>query len=256
MAKKAVNRDAPGPKKKVKTVKKAKKAKKTEVVPKKAKASSSGRGGGSVESEARSASAAKPKKTVKKAAKPLKAQRPKTPLSKGELAEFRRMLLEKRRSLIGDMDGMTNEALRRNVSGRSGDLSSIPTHKADIGTDNYEQEFTLGLLESEQAMLAEIEEALARINNGTYGICFGTGKPIGKPRLRARPWAKYCIEYARLIEKGLVRPQLDDDEELFADTDGGKLKADDEDEIGEEEESDTESEDDLGGEDEDSKGGA
>ena len=83
----------------------------------------------------------------------------------------------------------------------------MPTHPADIGTDNYEQEFSLGLLESERALLAEIDEALERIDKGTYGVCLGTGEPIGKPRLHARPWAKYCIEYARLIEKGLARPR-------------------------------------------------
>jgi hypothetical protein len=56
-------------------------------------------------------------------------------------------------------------------------------------------------------MLREINEALERIDAGTFGICLGTGQAIGKARLMARPWAKYCIEYARLIEKGLVRAE-------------------------------------------------
>ena len=80
----------------------------------------------------------------------------------------------------------------------------MPTHPADIGTDNYEQEFTLGLLESERSLLLEIEEALERIDKGIFGICLGTGQPIRLARLRARPWAKYSIEYARQIEQGLV----------------------------------------------------
>jgi RNA polymerase-binding transcription factor DksA len=82
----------------------------------------------------------------------------------------------------------------------------MPTHPADIGTDNFEQEFTLGLLESERQLLKEIDEALERIKNNTFGICLGTGKFIGKARLEARPWAKYCIDYAKQMEKGLVRP--------------------------------------------------
>jgi DnaK suppressor protein len=128
----------------------------------------------------------------------------KCPLSKAELDEFRKMLIDKRRALLGDMTGMEAETFRTNRQERSGDLSNIPIHPADVGTDNFEQEFTLGLLESERTLLREIDEALDRIEQGTYGVCLGTGEAIDKARLRARPWAKYCIAYARLIEKGLV----------------------------------------------------
>ncbi len=131
----------------------------------------------------------------------------KCPLSAAELRQFRQMLLEKRRDIVGDMHGMQAEALRVNRQDGTGDLSSLPTHPGDIGTDNYEQEFTLGLLESERTLLTEIDEAIRRIDEKTYGVCLGTGEPIGKARLTARPWAKYGIEYARLIEKGLVNPE-------------------------------------------------
>ncbi|MFB3894003.1 MAG: TraR/DksA family transcriptional regulator [Phycisphaerae bacterium] len=130
----------------------------------------------------------------------------KSPYSKAELEEFRQMLLEKRKSIVGDMNGMENEALRTSRQDAGGDLSLMPDHPANIATDNFEQEFTLGLLESERTLLTEINEALERIDAGTFGICLGTGQAIGKARLKARPWAKYCIEYARLIEKGHVRP--------------------------------------------------
>lgn len=133
------------------------------------------------------------------------AKKYKNPLSKKELEEFRQILLEKRRDLIGDLNGIESETLK-NRQGGSGELSNMPTHLADLGSDNFEQEFTLGLLESERVMLREINEALERIADGTYGMCLGTGKSIPKPRLRARPWSKYCIEYARMLEKGLVRP--------------------------------------------------
>lgn len=131
----------------------------------------------------------------------------KSPMSKAELTEFRQLLVDKRRAIIGDMSGIEAEALRNSRQDGAGDLSNMPTHPADIGTDNFEQEFTLGLLESERTLLAEINSALERIDNGTYGVCLGTGQPIGSARLRARPWAKYCIEYARMLEKGLVQPQ-------------------------------------------------
>jgi DnaK suppressor protein len=74
-----------------------------------------------------------------------------------------------------------------------------------MGTDNYEQEFTLGLVEKERGLLRELNRALAKIQDGTYGICEGTGKPITQPRLEAQPWARFSIEYARMMERGLVR---------------------------------------------------
>lgn len=127
-----------------------------------------------------------------------------TNLSAAELAEFREMLTEKRRELIGDVNHLQNEAMRQGSSGESSGSSSMPIHMADIGTDTWEQELTLGLIENERGMLREIEDALHRIEEKTYGICMATNKPISKSRLRAKPWAKYCIEYARKRELGLV----------------------------------------------------
>jgi RNA polymerase-binding protein DksA len=119
-----------------------------------------------------------------------------------ELEHYRELLLDKRRELVGDMSQMEREALR-SASGTN--LSNLPMHMADMGTDNYEQEFTLGLVEKERILLREINQALAKIQDGTYGICEGTGKPISKPRLEAQPWARHSIEYARQRERGFVR---------------------------------------------------
>jgi DnaK suppressor protein len=132
-----------------------------------------------------------------------KAPAAKSPLTKSELKEFHAALIAKRRELVGDMAGIENEALGADRQESKGDISD---HPADAGTDNFEQEFSLGLLESERTLLTEIDEALRRIEEGTYGICVGTGMVIGKARLMARPWSKYGIEYARMVEKGLVRP--------------------------------------------------
>jgi len=158
------------------------------------------------------ASAVKSSPTTTAGSPPKKAVKVKSGLRKNDLEKFRQMLLEKRRGLLGDMSGIEAETIGNGRKEGASELSNMPTHPADLGTDNYEHEFSLGLLESERAMLAEIDEALGRIGEGTYGICLGTGKPIGKARLNARPWAKYCIEYARLIEKGLVRPGQEDQE--------------------------------------------
>lgn len=122
-------------------------------------------------------------------------------LSTRELDGFRELLLQKRRELVGDMYSMEREALQR--SGEN--LSNLPIHMADMGTDNYEQEFTLGLMEKDRNLLREINSALMKIQNGTYGICEGTGKVISKARLEVQPWAKYSIEHARKLENRGVR---------------------------------------------------
>jgi RNA polymerase-binding transcription factor DksA len=101
------------------------------------------------------------------------------------------MLLEKRREIIGDVNEMEDEALKKPRLDATGDLSSMPIHMADIGTDNYEQ----------------IDDALERIGHRVYGICEGTGKPIAKARLQAQPWARYCVEYARMLEQGFITEQ-------------------------------------------------
>jgi DnaK suppressor protein len=128
----------------------------------------------------------------------LKPRKSQIGLGVRELEHYADLLLAKRRELVGDMSSMEREALR---SGSSSNLSTLPVHMADMGTDNYEQEFTLGLVEKDRNLLREINHALAKIQNGTYGICEGTGNPIGKPRLEAQPWARFSIEYARQREK-------------------------------------------------------
>ncbi len=127
---------------------------------------------------------------------------PKTKFSQEVLQEFRQLLLTKRAELIGDVDHMTSEALRDSQPGGLGTLSNVPIHMADVGSDNWEQEFTLGLVANERQRLKEIDAALQRIADHTYGICESTHKPIGKQRLRAKPWARYCIESAREKELG------------------------------------------------------
>jgi DnaK suppressor protein len=117
-------------------------------------------------------------------------------LTSKELDFYRDMILAKRREIVGDMSSMEREALR--TSGTN--LSNLPLHMADMGTDNYEQEFTLGLVEKDRKLLRDLNDALAKIQNGSYGICEGTGKPISKARLEAQPWARYSIEYARKME--------------------------------------------------------
>ena len=128
---------------------------------------------------------------------PSKADKPiKSKLAPKTLDQYRNLLLIKRVELVGDLSAMEAEALQ---SG-GGNLSNVPLHMADIGTDTYDQDFMLGLAEKERSRLREIDDALRRIEDRTYGVCQMTGKPIPKARLLAKPWAKYTIEAAREVE--------------------------------------------------------
>ena len=150
----------------------------------------------------------KRKKTSRKKTESTRTK--KNQLTAADIERFKKMLLEKRQELVGDVNEMKDEALKKSRLDASGDLSSMPIHMADIGTDNYEQEFALGLMDSERKLLKEIDDALVRIEEGTYGICEGTGKPIAKARMEAQPWARYRVEHARLLEQGLATEQQPD----------------------------------------------
>jgi DnaK suppressor protein len=117
-----------------------------------------------------------------------------------DLTSYQESLLGLRARLRGDLDQMTDEALRRGQPDSSGNLSNVPLHMADVGTENYDQEFTLSLIENDQDTLGQIHDALRRIDAGTYGRCEECGEMIAKPRLQALPYTRHCIECARALE--------------------------------------------------------
>lgn len=125
--------------------------------------------------------------------------------SKAELETFRQRLLSKRRTLVGDVEMIREE----NGAGRSHGLAvqDSPGDFADMGSSMATLESEALLLEREARLLREIDDALERIEQGTYGFCLATGKPITKARLRAIPWAKYCTEHARAVEGNSNPPQ-------------------------------------------------
>lgn len=146
--------------------------------------------------------AQKRKKATKKKANSSRPKRKR--LTAAQVASFKELLLKKRKEIVGSVNEIHDEALKKSRLDASGDLSSMPIHMADLGTDNYEQEFALGLMDSEIKLLKEIDDALQRIEDRTYGICEGTGKLINKLRLEAQPWARYSVEHARMLEKGFL----------------------------------------------------
>ena len=126
-----------------------------------------------------------------------------TNLTSSEIREFEALLLAKRNEILGNVISLKDETLRRQRS----DLSSLPIHMADLGTDNYEQYLSLELMDSERKVITEIDYALNRIEEGTYGICEVGGEPIPKQRLEAIPWAKFCVGCAGLFEKGAMKKE-------------------------------------------------
>ena len=173
-------------------------------------------------STAKKKTASKKKTTPKKSIRKKVSRTRKSKLTAKEMAEFRELLVEKLKEIIGDVNHIESGALKTSRQDSAGDLSSMPIHMADIGSDNYEQEFSLSLMDSERKIVREIHEALKRIQDGTYGICEGTGEPIPKIRLKGIPWTRYCLKFAELVEKGLAiepdhafmdEPESNDDEE-------------------------------------------
>src|SRR5262249_42570099 len=114
--------------------------------------------------------------------------------------EYRNLLLALRARLRGDVSQLADAALKKNQSEASGSLSSMPIHMADLGSDNFEQEFTLSLMENDEGTLEAIEGALERIEAGQYGDCEECGTKIPKTRLQAIPYTSLCVKCASASE--------------------------------------------------------
>ena len=122
-------------------------------------------------------------------------------LSVADLETYKSRLIALRSRIRGDVSTMTDGALSQSRSEAAGDLSAMPQHMADIGSDNYEQEQTLSFIQSDNATLGFIEEALARIKDGTYGTCENCGKMIPKVRLNVLPFTASCVQCVELASK-------------------------------------------------------
>ncbi|WP_334318974.1 TraR/DksA C4-type zinc finger protein [Termitidicoccus mucosus] len=122
--------------------------------------------------------------------------------------KFRRyykLLIDLRQSLTEGLSLHTEETLKRSNKDDAGDLSSYGQHMADAGTDTFDRDFALSMVASEQEALSEIDAAIKRIKDGTYGTCEVTGKPIAKERLLAVPFTRYSAEAQKDIEKNRMR---------------------------------------------------
>jgi len=119
-------------------------------------------------------------------------------LSAADLETYKNRLFALRARIRGDVSKMTEGALSQSRSEASGDLSIMPQHMADIGSDSFEQEQTLSFIQSDNTTLGQIEEALTRIKAGTYGTCESCGKTIPKVRLNVLPFTANCVQCVEL----------------------------------------------------------
>lgn len=115
-------------------------------------------------------------------------------LTKKELAEFKQSLLVIREKIVSNLEHLEKDSLNKSQRDASGDLSGYSFHMADVATDSFDTEVHLGMASNIQHMLNEIDDALHRIEDGTYGFCEKYDIPIKKERLKVMPYTRYCIK--------------------------------------------------------------
>lgn len=121
--------------------------------------------------------------------------------NKSDLKDFKKIVLKKKEEILGDLEHISEDTLRKSQKEASGDISGYAFHMADVATDNYDREFSLGLASGERKSLYELDDALKRIEEGTFGICDDCKSTITKIRLRAVPSARLCIKCQEKREK-------------------------------------------------------
>lgn len=121
-------------------------------------------------------------------------------MTRAEMNKYRSLLLALRKRIAGDLSDLDEEALRPTGGESAGNLSDVPIHPADLGTETFNEEIAVALVENEDRILLEIDDALARIENGTFGECENCHQEISKERLQVLPYARYCIRCARELE--------------------------------------------------------
>ncbi len=122
-------------------------------------------------------------------------------LGKKDLAEFRKIVLKRKETLLDDLKHISEDTLKKSQKEASGDISGYTYHMADVATDNYDREFSLGLASNERKTLYELEDALKRIEEGSFGFCDQCKAPIAKLRLKALPSARLCVKCQEKLEK-------------------------------------------------------
>lgn len=129
-------------------------------------------------------------------------------MNKKDLAKYRNLLITIRQKVQGDLEHLENDNLNQNQKDTLGDLSGYGNHMADVATENYDREFNLDLATVEQKHLNQVDLAIARIDEGTYGVCEDCEKKIAPARLKVVPYARFCVPCQEIEEKKQKRRGL------------------------------------------------
>lgn len=121
-------------------------------------------------------------------------------MPKSELKKYKELLFKQRAQVGGDLSHIAQNTLNKSARDASGDLSGYSYHMADQATDDYDRDFSLGRATSEQKLLFLIDEAIKRVEDGTYGSCLECGRQIAKKRLSVLPYSELCIECQKSTE--------------------------------------------------------
>lgn len=122
-------------------------------------------------------------------------------LTKKQLEHFKEKLLEERKRVLEEMDELQQTNLKQSISDASGENSRYSYHLGDVASLSYGREFSMGLAERQQKYLEQVDEALQRIEDGTYGVCKVTGETIAVERLEEVPVAKYSVKGKEIMER-------------------------------------------------------
>ena len=121
-------------------------------------------------------------------------------MDKQQTKQFRQLLLQERAKCAGEIKSIARDA-SKSPREASGDLSSYTIHMADMSADSYDRELAMNIAESSQEVLYQIDEAIKRVDDGTYGLCQTCQKPISLSRLKVVPYTSMCIECQRDKER-------------------------------------------------------
>ena len=127
--------------------------------------------------------------------------RGKNKFSKKDLNYFKKSILKKREELLDGLQHSSEDTLKKSPREAAGDISGYAFHMADLATDTYDREFSLGLASNERELLYEIDEALKRIKEATFGICEECKSSISKRRLKEIPYTRLCLKCQEAKEK-------------------------------------------------------
>ncbi len=122
-------------------------------------------------------------------------------LTKKELGDFRKLILKTKEKVLDEIKHISEDTLKKSQKDASGDISGYTYHMADVASDTYDREFSLGLASNERQSLYELDDAIKKIEEGTFGVCEECKSPIAKTRLKAVPFARLCLKCQEKKEK-------------------------------------------------------